>query len=101
MGSGYMLYIFIISFMIIYFIHNIFNFLQSNLTNPLYKDMTNYQQKHYNEMYKVIGEKVNNNKPIPPASKKDMKNELKDFLKKQMESEQNYNSIQSAPSPFV
>lgn len=99
MGTGYMLYIFIISFMIIYFIHNIFNFLQSNLTNPLYKDMTNYQQKHYNEMYKVIGEKVNN-KQIPPASKKDMKNELKDFLKQQMKSEQSYNSIQSAPLPF-
>jgi len=99
MGTGYMLYILVISFMIIYFIHNIFNFLQTNLTNPLYKDMTNYQQKHYNEMYKVIGEKVNN-KPVPPASKKDMKNELKDFLKEQMKSEQNYNSIQNAPLPF-
>jgi hypothetical protein len=99
MGTGYMLYILVISFMIIYFIHNIFNFLQTNLTNPLYKDVTNYQQKHYNEMYKVIGEKVNN-KPVPPASKKDMKNELKDFLKEQMKSEQNYNSIQNAPLPF-
>lgn len=99
MGTGYMLYIFIISFMIIYFIHNIFNFLQTNLTNPLYKDMTNYQQKHYNEMYKVIGEKVNN-KQVPPASKKDMKNELKDFLKQQMKSEQTYNSIQNTPLPF-
>ena len=100
MGTGYMLYIFIISFMIIYFIHNIFNFLQTNLTNPLYKDMTNYQQKHYNEMYKVIGEKVNN-KQVPPASKKDMKNELKDFLKQQMKSEQTYNSMQNTPLPFV
>ena len=35
MNKFYMLYIFIISFMIIYFIHNIFNFLQCNLTNPL------------------------------------------------------------------
>ena len=100
MGSGYMLYIFIISFMIIYFIHNIFNFLQCNLTNPLYKDMTNYQQKHYNEMYKVIGEKLNNNSSPPPPNKKDMKDELKAFLKKQMENENTYNSIQSAPLPF-
>jgi hypothetical protein len=99
MGTGYMLYIFVISFMIIYFIHNIFNFLQTNLTNPLYKDMTNYQQKHYNEMYKVIGEKVNN-KPVPPASKKDMKNELKDFLKKQMDTEQTHSSMQNTPLPF-
>jgi len=100
MSSGYMLYIFIISFMIIYFIHNIFNFLQSNLTNPLYKDMTNYQQKHYNEMYKVIGEKLQVNQ-TPPASKKDMKDELKNFLKEQMKSTEGYNSIQQAPMPFM
>lgn len=100
MGSGYMLYIFIISFMIIYFIHNIFNFLQNNLTNPLYKDMTNYQQKHYNDMYKVIGEKLQVNQ-TPPASKNDMKDELKNFLKEQMKSEQGYNSIQQAPQPFM
>ena len=99
MSYGYLLYIFIISFMIIYFIHNIFNFLQSNLTNPLYKDMTNYQQKHYNEMYMAIGEKLNNNSS-PPPNKKDMKDELKAFLKKQMENENTYNSIQSAPLPF-
>ncbi len=97
MGTGYMLYIFIISFMIIYFIHNIFSFLQSNLTNPLYKDMTNYQQKHYNEMYKVIGEKITN-KQAP--NKKDMKNELKDFLKKQLADNNTYNSIQSSTTPF-
>ena len=62
--------------------------------------MTNYQQKHYNEMYKVIGEKLNVNQ-APPASKKDMKDELKNFLKEQMNSEQNYNSIQHAPQPFM
>lgn len=98
MTNGYMLYIFLISFMIIYFIHNIFNFLQSNLTSPLYKDMTNYQQKHYNDMYKTIGEKMQKQN-IPP-NKNDMKNELKDFLKKQMESQNTYNSIQTAPMPF-
>lgn len=98
MSYGYLLYIFIISFMIIYFIHNIFNFLQTNLTNPLYKDMTNYQQKHYNEMYKVIGEKINN-KQAPP-DKKDMKKELKEFLHKQMANEQSYNSINQTPLPF-
>lgn len=98
MTKSYMLYIFIISFMIIYFIHNIFNFLQCNLTSPLYKDMTNYQQKHYNEMYKVIGTKINNNQP--PPNKNDMKNELKEFLKKQMQDETTYSSMQSAPLPF-
>ncbi len=98
MKTSYMIYIFFISFMIIYFIHNIFHFLQSNLTNPLYKDMTNYQQKHYNEMYKVIGEKIQNKQA--PASKKDMKNELKEFLKKQMQNDASYSSIQSAPLPF-
>ena len=84
--------------MIIYFIHNIFNFLQGNLTNPLYKDMTNYQQKHYNEMYKVIGNKINNTQP--PPNKNDMKNELKEFLKKQMEDENTYSSMNTAPLPF-
>ena len=98
MNKFYMLYIFIISFMIIYFIHNIFNFLQGNLTNPLYKDMTNYQQKHYNEMYKVIGNKINNTQP--PPNKNDMKNELKEFLKKQMEDENTYSSMNTAPLPF-
>ena len=39
-----------------------------------YKDMTNYQQKHYNEMYKVIGNKINNTQP--PPNKNDMKNYL-------------------------
>jgi len=98
MGTRYMLYIFIISFMIIYFVHNIFSFLQSNLTNPLYKDMTNYQQKHYNEMYNVIGDKIIN-KQAP--NKKDMKNELKDFLKKQMTNDNvSYNSVQSTGTPF-
>ena len=33
--------------------------------------------------------------------KESQKNDLKEFLKKQMESEQNYNSIQGAPLPFV
>ena len=59
--------------------------------------MTNYQQKHYNEMYKVIGEKIIN-KQAP--NKKDMKNELKEFLKKQMAEEPTYNSIQSSTTPF-
>ena len=51
-------------------------------------------------MYKVIGEKLNNNSSPPPPNKKDMKDELKAFLKKQMENENTYNSIQNAPLPF-
>jgi hypothetical protein len=51
-------------------------------------------------MYKVIGEKLQVNQ-TPPASKKDMKDELKNFLKEQMKSEQGYNSIQQAPQPFM
>ena len=82
------------STVIIFLIHHIILYLKDSLTVPKVKDMVNIPAKQYEEMYNVIQHKREaevpnqtriNEEPEPdPAS---MKNELKNYLKKQMSSQ--------------
>ena len=81
----------ILSIVFIFLVHYLIEFFKSTLTVPKLKDLVNSPNQKYQNMFNVI---QTNSTPItsellPPPS--DMKNELKSFLKKQMDSgEQNY-----------
>jgi hypothetical protein len=81
----------ILSVVFIFLVHYLIEFFKSTLTVPKLKDLVNSPTQKYEHMFNVI---QTNSTPIisellPPQS--DMKNELKSFLKKQMDSgEQHY-----------
>jgi len=80
----------ILSVVFIFLVHYLIEFFKSTLTVPKIKDLVNSPSQKYQNMFNVI---QTNSTPIndllPPPS--DMKNELKSFLKKQMDSgEQHY-----------
>lgn len=62
----------IISFLLIFTLHNIFNYFKNNLTIPKIKDLITKPAEQYKEIY---------NKEEKSLDKENMKNELKDYLK--------------------
>ncbi len=99
----------IISIILIFLVHHLINFFKSTLTVPKIKDLVNTPTQKYENMYNIIQNNLKNNsnnfqikqhsseisslnndytlidllpKQIDDGSS--MKNELKDFLKKQM-----------------
>ena len=79
----------VISFILIFLVHYLINFFKSTLTIPKIKDLVDAPAKKYENMYSVINSTSSpiSNKGlslIPDEEKSTMKNELKDFLKKQM-----------------
>lgn len=93
----------IISIIFIFVIHYLINFLKSTLTVPKLKDLVNAPPLKYENMYNIINQKKYSNDPThfqeqveqntldigtTPidmlTNDSDMKNELKDFLRKQM-----------------
>ena len=88
--------IILISTLIIFLIHQIFEFLKSTLTVPKIKDLVDSPSQKYEQMIQNMseqkqGQKYNNvgeNKEEKgPQDRDAMKNELKDFLKNQLKSE--------------
>jgi hypothetical protein len=97
----------IVSIILIFLVHYLFNFFKETLTVPKIKDLVNVPNKKYENMYNIIS-KNNENKnnytdidllPIQPDRQDEnkiepiwdnsldsnsMKNELKNFLKKQL-----------------
>jgi hypothetical protein len=79
----------VISFILIFLVHYLINFFKSTLTIPKIKDLVDAPAKKYENMYSVIN---NTSSPISnkglslihDEEKSMMKNELKDFLRKQM-----------------
>lgn len=95
----------IISIVLIFLVHYLFNFFKETLTVPKIKDLVNVPNKKYENMYNIISK---NNENIEPTNYTDidllpiqsdrqdepkwdkssdadsMKNELKSFLKKQL-----------------
>ena len=65
----------ILSALLIFLVHYLFEFFKSTMTVPRVKDLVKAPSKKYEEMFSLI------NKPNSFASQKD---ELKNFLKKQM-----------------
>ena len=105
---SWILQITIISIVLIFLVHYLFNFFKSTLTVPKIKDLVNSPTQKYENMFNII---TKNNSKIPnkkdyndnndnndnteieytltdllptQQTKTDMKNELKNFLKKTM-----------------
>lgn len=97
----------IISTVLIFLIHYLINFFKSTLTVPKIKDLVNSPTQKYESMYNVINQKSDPSPPPSPSSSDSytlidllptkeeptMKNELKDFLKKQLHASSNAGSI--------
>ena len=94
---SWILQITIISIVLIFLVHYLFNFFKSTLTIPKIKDLVNTPTQKYESMFNVISksnsanmlnETTSNNEysltDLLPKSENDMKSELKNFLKKQL-----------------
>ena len=101
----------IISIILIFLVHHLFNFFKSTLTVPKIKDLVNSPTQKYENMYNIISSSSNSNnnsnnnnnnsnnteytisdllpqlEPTPT-----MKSELKNFLKKQLNTNNNANN---------
>jgi hypothetical protein len=94
----------ILSIIFISLVHHLFNYLKNTLTVPKIKDLVNAPTKKYDNMYKIIDKSDNapaysfslDSTPIDllgenllpqEDDKPSMKDELKNFLKKQMKSQ--------------
>ena len=99
----------IISIVLILLVHNLIHFFKSNLTVPKIKDLVNISNQKYETMYNIINQHSNNNRvmnttitetntnnnndytliDLLPKNEPTMKNELKQFLKSQLQNNEN------------
>lgn len=96
----------IISIVLIFLVHHLINFFRATLTVPKIKDLVNTPTQKYENMYNIINNSKSNeisntnytlNKSseneytlidlLPIKEETNMKNELKNFLKKQLQTE--------------
>ena len=110
---GWIIQIAIISFIFIYLVHHLLNFFKNMLTVPKVKDLVDSPNKKYEDIFATLNNTnksfSNNNSNsnsnnsfteidlLPSSSNKDssntdMKDELKNFLKKQLNSNDNSNN---------
>jgi hypothetical protein len=93
----------IISFVLIFLVHHLINFFKTTLTVPKIKDLVNSPTQKYENMYSIINNIDNNSKYnvtntnssdneytlidlLPKKDENNMKSELKNFLKTQLNS---------------
>jgi len=106
----------VISIILIFLVHHLINFFKSTLTVPKIKDLVNTPTQKYENMYNIIQNNLKNSSnnfqikqnsseisslnndytlidllPKPTDDGSTMKNELKSFLKKQLNSSSNTN----------
>ena len=97
----------IISIVLIFLVHYLFNFFKETLTVPKIKDLVNVPNKKYENMYNIISKNKETIEPQnytdidllpkldsdfipnPDIDSDSMKNELKNFLKKQLKESSN------------
>lgn len=90
----------IISLILIYLVHYLFNFFKSTLTVPKIKDLVNAPTQKYENIFNVLSHSSDANHnaskiepsfyketDLLPMPQNDMKNELKNFLKEQLKSD--------------
>ena len=80
----YVLQSLILSLLLIFLVHYLFEFFKSTMTVPKVKDLVKGPSKRYDEIYSVIH---------TPKSTEAMKDELKNFLRQQMSSSSTSTSI--------
>lgn len=101
----------ILSFIFIFLVHHLITFFKNTLTTPKIKDLVNIHTEKYDAIYDVIYNANNNSNIEESYAVKEiidissllaiptMKDELKSFLKKQMQiSYTNTNDIKSSTS---
>ena len=100
----------ILSIILIFLVHHLINFFKSTLTVPKIKDLVNTPNKKYENMYSIIHNSTSNSNTFSnsnneeeynlidllPKKEESMKNELKNFLKKQLQSSNNVGTNISA-----
>ena len=85
----------IISFVLIFLVHHLINFFKSTLTVPKIKDLVNTPTQKYENMYNIINNQNSYKNPnldneyslidlLPKNEETNMKSELKNFLKSQL-----------------
>jgi hypothetical protein len=85
----------ILSIILIFLVHHLINFFKSTLTVPKIKDLVNTSTQKYDSMFNIILNKNSINSSyqqadynmldlLPKPEDTSMKNELKNFLKKQL-----------------
>ena len=107
----------VISIILIFLVHHLINFFKSTLTVPKIKDLVNTPNKNYENMYNIINTSSNNSSnnnssnnnssnnnssnnnynkentyslmDLIPKKEESMKDELKTFLKKQLNNSSN------------
>ena len=110
----------IVSIILIFLVHHLINFFKSTLTIPKIKDLVNSPNQKYENMYNIIksgsgsgsgNSNSNSNSSnsgstttdytlidlLPKQGDVNMKNELKNFLKKQMQTNDQLDTISSGP----
>ena len=96
---GWIIQVAIISFIFIYLVHHLLNFFKNMLTVPKVKDLVDSPNKKYENIFATLSGSTNNNTvnntsgftdiDLLPSSSNNisdssMKDELKNFLKKQL-----------------
>jgi hypothetical protein len=77
----------IISIIFIFLVHHLLMFFKATLTVPKIKDLVNSPNQKYQNIYDTISHKSTSYTDIdllPTVESNNMKNELKSFLKKQL-----------------
>jgi hypothetical protein len=108
----------LVSIILIFLVHHLINFFKSTLTVPKIKDLVNSPNQKYESMFDIIKNNSNNSNTsnnvnyslidlLPKtnesseqieSSKPSMKNELKNFLKKQLNNSTNSTEITTLDS---
>ena len=89
-----------ISVILIFLVHHLINFFKSTLTVPKIKDLVNTPNQNYENMYNIINSSNKENdynlSDLIPKKEESMKDELKNFLKKQLNNSNNNDTHISA-----
>jgi len=92
----------IISIIFIFLIHHILVFFKTNLTTPKIKDLVNAPIQKYDTIFNAINSNAimnsNVSELLPPTPPLDMKNELKQFMKKQFKENSTLDTISNSTS---
>jgi hypothetical protein len=95
----------IISFVLIFLVHHLINFFKSTLTVPKIKDLVNTPTQKYENMYNIINNSKQSTRNtnleneyslidlLPKKEETNMKSELKNFLKSQLDNSKTYEDI--------
>ena len=98
------------SFLFIFLVHHLIGFLKSTLTIPKIKDLVDSPSEKYKHIYAQLSNKGVQQQQqasvIEPAKDNSMKQDLKSFLKKQLNANQadsasDVYSLDSTYSPYV